>query len=149
MQERMKNPAQVIPGALTAILDLSKAAQKGGVDPLTLELVHMRASQINGCSGCIAFGLKSAREHGESNDRLIALSAWREMPCFDDAERAALDLTEAATRLADGAGVPDAVWNEAARHYTEEQLASIVLTIGITNLFNRLNVTTRQIPIDF
>ncbi|MFG2006326.1 carboxymuconolactone decarboxylase family protein [Spirillospora sp. NPDC048911] len=146
MQARMKNPAMVLPGAMTAIQDLYKATYTGGVPQTTLELLHLRASQINGCSACVDAGAKSARKAGETDERLFAVAAWRESPYFSDAERAALALAESATRLADDLnGVPDEIWDAAAAHYTEEQLAAIVLMIGITNLFNRLNATTRQV----
>ncbi|MFF4698286.1 carboxymuconolactone decarboxylase family protein [Streptomyces chattanoogensis] len=146
MQARMKNPAAVIPDAMPAILDLVKAAQQGGVPEKTLELVHLRASQINGCSYCVVGGALKAKKHGESDERLHAVAAWREAPYFTEAERAALALAEAATRLADRPdAVPDAVWEEAAWHYDEKQLAALTLMIGATNLFNRLNVTTQQV----
>jgi len=142
----MKNAALILPEAMPAILAVVKAARSGGVPETTLELIHLRASQINGCSACVDGGVRSARKAGEKDERLHTVAAWREAPWFTDAERAALALTEAATRLADRADpVPDAVWEEAARHFDERALASIVLTIGVTNLFNRLNVTTRQI----
>lgn len=144
-QTRMPNPAVIIPEAMTPILNLLKAAKSGGVPDKTLELVHLRASQINGCSFCVDGGARSARKNGETEERLFAVAAWREAPYFTDAERAALALTEAATRLSDRAdAVPDEIWNEAARHYGDKQLASLLLMIGITNLFNRLNAATRQ-----
>ncbi|MFE6133827.1 carboxymuconolactone decarboxylase family protein [Streptomyces sp. NPDC056437] len=145
MQARMKNPAQVIPSALAALLDLLGAAQQGGVPQTTLDLVHQRASQINGCSYCVVGGAASAKKNGETDERLHAVAAWREAPFFTDDERAALALTEAVTRLSDTSdAVPDAIWDAAADHFDEKQLASIILMIGVTNLFNRLNVTTRQ-----
>jgi AhpD family alkylhydroperoxidase len=111
----------------------------------TLALVHLRASQINGCSPCVLAGSTSARAAGESEERLFAVAAWRETPYFTPAERAALALTEAVTRLSDRTDpVPDALWAEAAGHYDEKGLAALVLTIAITNLFNRLNISTRQ-----
>jgi AhpD family alkylhydroperoxidase len=141
----MKNPALEL-GAMEPIQGLFKAVYTGGVDPATLELVHLRASQVNGCSACVDSGTKSARKAGETDERLAVVVAWREAPYFTDAERAALALTEAATRLADRPDpVPDEVWSTAAAHYDEKQLAAIVLMIGITNLFNRLNATTRQV----
>src|SRR5262249_58065928 len=89
----------------------------------------------------------SAKQKGETDERLFAVAAWREVPYFSDAERAALALTEAATRLADRADpVPDSIWEEATRHYDEKQLAAIILMIATTNLFNRLNATTKQVP---
>ncbi|MEU5547609.1 carboxymuconolactone decarboxylase family protein [Streptomyces sioyaensis] len=145
MNARMKNPAVVLPEAMQPLLDVVKATRQGGVPEATLELVHLRASQINGCSFCVDGGVKSARKNGVSDERLFAVAAWREAPYFSDAERAALALTEAATRLADSADpVPDAVWDEAADHFDERQLAAIILTVGVTNLFNRLNATTKQ-----
>lgn len=146
MQARMKNPAAVLPEALPAILNLLKAAKKGGVPEATLELVHLRASQINGCSFCVDGGVRSARKAGESDERLFAVAAWREAPFFTDAERAALALAESTTRLADRSDpVPDEILDEAADHYDEQQLAALILWIGVTNLFNRLNATTRQV----
>ncbi|MGW7363274.1 carboxymuconolactone decarboxylase family protein [Streptomyces sp. NPDC054841] len=146
MQARMNNPATVIPTAMPAILDLLKATRKGGVPETTLELVHLRASQINGCSYCVVGGVNSARKAGLTEEQLASVAAWREAPYFSDAERAALALTEAATRLSDRSDpVPDAVWDDAADHYDEQQLAAIILMIGTTNLFNRLNATTRQV----
>jgi len=141
----MKNPAMVL-GAMDPIQALFKSIHGGGVEPATLELVHLRASQINGCSACVDSGAKSARKAGETDERLAAVAAWREAPYFTDAERAALALAEAATRLADRTDpVPDEIWHAAADHYDEKQLAAIVLMIALTNLFNRLNATTRQI----
>ncbi|MFF4185810.1 carboxymuconolactone decarboxylase family protein [Streptomyces sp. NPDC001691] len=146
MQARMTNPAQVLPGAMQSILDLLNAAKEGGVPESTLELVHLRASQINGCAPCVYGGMASARKHGVSEDQLSTVVAWREAPYFSDAERAALALAEAATRIADRAdAVPDEIWDEAARHYDEKGLASLVLMVAVTNLFNRLNATTRQV----
>jgi AhpD family alkylhydroperoxidase len=146
MQARMKNPAMVLPDAMQAIGGLLKATGKGGVPQATLELVHLRASQINGCSACVDSGARAARKAGENDERLFAVAAWREAPFFTDAERAALALAEAATRLSDRADpVPGEIWDEAARHYDEQALAALVLMIGVTNLFNRLNVTTRQV----
>ncbi|MDI3286604.1 carboxymuconolactone decarboxylase family protein [Polyangium sp. 15x6] len=142
----MKNPAQILPEALPALLNVLKATKKGGVPERTLELVHLRASQINGCSFCVDGGARNAKKAGESDERLFAVAAWREAPYFTDAERAALALTEAATRLSDRADpVPDEIWNEAAKHYDEQGLAALILMIGLTNLFNRLNATTRQV----
>jgi AhpD family alkylhydroperoxidase len=144
MQVRMKNPAEILPDAMKALQALAPLAYKGGVPPQTLGLVHLRASQINGCSYCVDGGIKHAKKAGETDERLFAVSAWREAPYFTDAERAALALSEAMTRLSDTDGVPDAVWDEAATHYDEKALAALVLWIGTTNLYNRINVTTRQ-----
>ena len=146
MQARMENPATLLPGALPAILDLAKATKQGGVPESTLELVHLRASQINGCSACVYGGIHAARKAGESDDRLFSVSAWYESPFFTEAERAALALTEAVTRISDRYDpVPDEIWNEAARHYNEQQLSALILTIGMTNLFNRVNASIKQV----
>lgn len=146
MQARMKNPAAVVPGAMQAIQALMTAVQKAGTPPEVLELVHLRASQINGCSACVDGGVKHAKQSGESDERLFAIAAWREAPYFSEAERAALALAEVMTRLADSADpVPDAVWASAAKHHDERALAGLVLAIAVTNLFNRMNVATRQI----
>src|SRR2546426_2826014 len=146
MQTRMSNPATLLPDANTGIQTLLKATRKGGVPEKTLELVHLRASQINGCSFCVDYGARSAKKAGETDERLFAVAAWRETPYFTDAERAALALTEAVTRLADRADpVPDEIWDEAARHYEEEALAGLLLAITNINVWNRLNVATRQV----
>ena len=146
MQARMKNPALILSDAMPAIQTLYKAIYKGGVPRATLELVHLRASQINGCSACVDSGARQAKKAGETDERLFAVAAWRETPYFTDAERSALALAEAATRLSDRADpVPDEIWDEAARHYDERGLAALVLMIATTNLFNRLNATTRQV----
>ncbi|MEU8527457.1 MULTISPECIES: carboxymuconolactone decarboxylase family protein [Streptomyces] len=142
---RMTNPAYVLPGVGQAVQGLIEAARQGGVPQETLELVHLRASQINGCGFCVDYGVKSARKAEVSDEKLFAVAAWREAPYFTEEERAALALAEYATRLADTPdAVPDAVWDAAADHYDEKQLASIVLMIAVTNFFNRLNVTIRQ-----
>jgi AhpD family alkylhydroperoxidase len=146
MKARMKNPAMIVPDAMQAIQALNAAIQKGGVPPTTLSLVHLRASQINGCSACVDSGARGAKKAGETDERLFAVAAWRDAPHFDEAERAALALAEAVTRLSDRADpVPDVIWAEAARHYDEPALAALVLSIATTNFFNRLNVATRQV----
>jgi AhpD family alkylhydroperoxidase len=145
MKARMKNPAMIL-GAFGPAQALGQAGYTGGADPAILRLVHLRASQINGCSSCLDSGAKTALEAGETAERLTAVAAWREAPYFSDPERAALALAEAATRLADRPDpVPDEIWDAAAAHFDEKQLAAIVLTIAVTNLYNRLNVTTRQV----
>ncbi|HLY30964.1 MAG TPA: carboxymuconolactone decarboxylase family protein [Ktedonobacterales bacterium] len=145
-QPRMSNPATLLPDATKGIQTLIMATRQGGVPLKTLELVHLRASQINGCSFCVVSGARSAKKGDETDERLFAVAAWREAPYFTDAERAALALTEAVTRLADRPDpVPDAIWDEATKYYDEKGLAAIILWIATTNLFNRLNATTRQL----
>jgi AhpD family alkylhydroperoxidase len=143
----MSNPATIIPDALQDLLALHESTKQGGVPQPTLELAHLRASQINGCSACVDIGTRSAKKAGETDQRLHAVAVWRESPCFNDAERAALALTEAVTRLSDQSDpVPDAIWEEATRHYNEQELAALILSIATTNAFNRINVTIRQMP---
>ncbi|HEY0817066.1 MAG TPA: carboxymuconolactone decarboxylase family protein [Pseudonocardia sp.] len=145
MSARMKNPAMVLADVVPAVGQLNKAIHSGGVPRETLELVHLRASQINGCGFCVDLGGRAATKAGETPERLWSVVAWREAPYFTDAERAALALTEAATRLADRSdAVPDAVWDEAADHYDEKGLAAIILMIALTNFYNRINVTVRE-----
>ena len=143
---RIKNPAALLPGAMEGIQGVIGAAHKGGAPQDILHLVHLRVSQINGCAPCIDGGAKHARQAGVSDEKLFGVAAWREMPYFSPAERSALALAEAMTRLADRPEpVPDDVWDEAAKHYDQRALAGLVLWIGTTNLFNRVNVATRQI----
>jgi AhpD family alkylhydroperoxidase len=146
MQSRMSNPAFVVPDAMQALQALGKAVQEGGVPPKTLELMNLRASQINGCGVCAVQHPRIARKLGETDERIFAVTAWREAPYFTDAERAALALTEAVTRLSDRAEpVPDEIWDEAAQQYDEQALATLVIAIANINVWNRLNVTTRQV----
>ena len=141
---RMTNPAFAVPGAMDALHAVSKAVSRARL-PIDSELVHLRASQINGCSVCVDMHAKAARKAGESEERLFAVAAWRDTPYFSDAERAALALTEELTRLADRAdAVPDAIWDAAAEHFDETQLGALVLDIATINVWNRLNVATRQ-----
>jgi AhpD family alkylhydroperoxidase len=144
MEPRIKNPA-MMPGALEALHALHQTTQKTGVPRTTFELMNMRASQINGCSVCVDIHWRALRKLGEKDERIFAISAWREAPYYSEAERAALALTEATSRLGDRADpVPDEIWKDAARHYDEPQLAALVMSIGLINLFNRLNAATRQ-----
>jgi AhpD family alkylhydroperoxidase len=142
----MTNPAMSLPGAMEALMTLGKSMAQCGVPRATLELMNMRASQINGCSVCLDMHSRTLKKVGEKDERIFALAAWREAPYYSDAERAALALTEAATRLNDRADpVPDEIWKEAARHYDESALGALVMAIGLINLWNRLNAATRQV----
>lgn len=146
MKARITNPATSIPGAMQAALALSDAVARTGLPARTRELVSLRASQINGCSVCVEMHAGGLQRAGEPVEHLFAVGAWRDSPYFSDAERAALALTEAATRLADRSDpVPDDVWDEAARHYSEKELAGLVLAIALINTWNRFNVATRQV----
>ncbi len=146
LQARMGNPAFVVPDAMAALQALGKAVQQGGVPAKTLELINLRASQINGCGVCAVQHPRMAKKLGETDERLYAVAAWRDAPYFDDAERAALALTEAVTRLSDQADpVPDGIWEEAVRHYDEQALGALVMAIASINVWNRINVATRQV----
>jgi AhpD family alkylhydroperoxidase len=146
MESRIANPAQLL-DANKAIGELYKSVYNGGVSPAVLELVHLRASQINGCSPCVDSGVKGMRKQGESEERIALVGAWREAPYYTEEERAALELAEEATRMADkpGPAVTDATWDAAAQFFDDKQLAAIVMMVAVTNLFNRLNGPTRQI----
>src|SRR5580698_704334 len=146
MQPRMTQPAVLVPEAMDALQSLGAAIETLGVPEATVRLVNLRASQINGCGVCIYGDVIVAKKEGESDERLFGVSAWRDAPWYDDAERAALALTEALTRVADREDpVPDAVWEEAARHYDERQLAGLVVQIASINVWNRLNIATGQV----
>lgn len=145
MQARMKNPALVLPDAMQALFALNKATEKDGLPYVTTKLVHLRASQINGCSVCVDMHSRELKKADQKDERIFAVAAWRDTPYFTDAERAALALTEAVTRLSDKADpVPDDVYNEAARHYDETALAALIVSIGLINIWNRFNATVRQ-----
>jgi AhpD family alkylhydroperoxidase len=146
LQPRMQHPAMIVPEAMAALQAVGAAVGQGDVSDSTIELVNIRASQINGCGVCLVGHVRGAKKRGETDDRLAAVAGWRDAPFFTEAERAALALTEAVTRLSDRSEpVPDAVWDEAARQYDEGQLATLVLAIANINVWNRLNVATRQV----
>lgn len=146
MQARMTNPAMVLPGAVPALQEVGRTTENTGLPTRTVHLVHLRASQINGCGVCVDMHPKLAMKDGETVERLLAVAAWRESPYFTDAERAALALTESVTRLADRPDpVPDDVWDDAADHYDEQQLAALIMQISLINVWNRLNATVKQV----
>ena len=146
MQARMSHPAMVVPDAMAALQAVGASVGKSGLSPLTIELVNLRVSQINGCATCLEGHAHSARQLGETDERLFVVAGWRDAPYFTDAERAAFALAEAMTRLSDRPEpVPDAIWDEVVRNYDELQRAALVLTIANINLWNRLNIATRQL----
>ncbi|MGH9091741.1 MAG: carboxymuconolactone decarboxylase family protein [Acidimicrobiales bacterium] len=150
MQPRMTNPALSVPGALEALQGFSKAArdaaEASGLPRSIIDLVELRASQINGCAVCLDMHARGARKAGETDERMATVAAWREAPYFTDPERAALALAEAGTRLADRPQpVPDEVFAEAAAHFGEQALAALVCVIAGINTWNRLNVVTGQV----
>jgi AhpD family alkylhydroperoxidase len=136
---------QLAPKAYAAMSRLSLEARAPGLEPALLELVKLRASQINGCAFCLDMHAKDAIAGGEAETRLHLLPAWREASCYSDRERAALELTEAVTRLADD-GVPDDVWGRAAELFTAEELAGVVWAATVINAWNRVAISTRMEP---
>ena len=147
MQARMNNIATVFPEIIGTLTSLNHIADKAGLSPKVLGLVHLRASQVNGCSVCVDMHWQYSRNNADdTEERLFAVAAWRDAPFFTDAERAALALAESVTRLSDRTDpVPDAIWNDAAKHYDEKGLAGLLIAIATINVWNRLNVATRQI----
>ena len=145
LKARMTNVVMSVPGFMDAMTALHACAEKSGLSSQLLEMVALRASQINGCSVCVDMHTRRLRKAGEPEERVFTVAAWREAPYFTDAERAALALTESATRISDSQDpVPDAVWNEAAKYYEEPKLAGLLIAISGINVWNRLNVATRQ-----
>ncbi|NUS73558.1 MAG: carboxymuconolactone decarboxylase family protein [Corynebacteriales bacterium] len=143
--ERMPNPAVLIPDAMQALMAVNKAVAGAGVSGTVLALTHLRVSQINGCAPCVAGGAQHALKQGATADQVHSVAAWRETPWFSDEERAALELSEAVTRLADRSDpVPDQVWDVAAKYFDQRELAALLLNIAMANAFNRLNAPTRQ-----
>lgn len=144
MQARMKNPVELLPEAMKALLALDASSEQ--LPYVTRKLVHLRASQINGCSVCVDMHARELKKAGEPDRRIFAVAAWRDAPWFTDAERAALGLTEAVTRIADRSDpVPDDVWAEAARHHDAPTLAALLVQIALINVWNRFNVPVRQV----
>jgi alkylhydroperoxidase family enzyme len=140
MPPRMMNPAMVVPGAVEALRDLGAAADTSSVPLRIIGLVQLRASQINGW-----VNPPFVRKPGESDERLFSVAAWRDAPYFSDAERAALALAEAVTRLDDRSDpVPDDVWDAAAAHFDEEGLSALIVAIANINAWSRINIATRQ-----
>jgi AhpD family alkylhydroperoxidase len=146
MQARMNNPVMVLPDALQALFALNKSVEVKGLSPGLIQMVHLRASQINGCSVCVDMHARALKKEGESDDRIFAVGAWYDAPYFTDAERAALALTEAVTRVNDRSDpVPDEIFAEATKHFDEKAMAALLLSIGIINIWNRLNIAVRQV----
>ena len=135
----------VLPEATRALRELDRVAGSSGLDPRLLELVRMRASQLNKCAYCLDMHSKDARAEGETEQRLYALSAWEETPFFTDRERAALALTEAITLVREG-HVPDAVYERAKKRFSEEELVNLTMAIITINGWNRLAITFRMVP---
>ncbi len=150
MEPRMTHPAMTVPGAMESLIAFSTSPKRSGVPQSTLDLTHLRASQINGCSVCVELHSRDLKKAGEPDERIFSVAAWREAPYYTDAERAALALTEAVTRLSDRPDpVPDDVWDDAVRHYDESDLAALLISIAAINVWNRLNAATKQVAGSF
>jgi AhpD family alkylhydroperoxidase len=140
------NLAKADAKAMEAMLGLEKYIAQSGLDKKIYELIKTRASQMNGCAYCINMHVRDALQQGETTQRLFLLDAWRETTLFTDKERATLALTEAMTFITNGY-VPDDVYNEAAKHLTEKELAAVIMTIVTINAWNRISITLRT-PLD-
>lgn len=144
-ERRMTNPAQILPDALKGIGHLLAAVDKSGLPASTAELVGLRTSQVNGCAACLEGHAVTGKKHGLTDSQIVGVAAWRESPFFDGAQKAALALTDALTRLADsGDPVPDELWRDVTKHYDEQQAAGLLVSIATHNLFNRVNIAVRE-----
>ncbi|MCX4981858.1 carboxymuconolactone decarboxylase family protein [Streptomyces sp. NBC_00572] len=153
MQSRMKDPALVPPDALTSSGSFFKSVNQGALSDQLPEIVALRAGQVNGCD-CVHTHVRNLRATGESDERVTAVAAWREAPFFTDAERGALELAEEVTRLADRSpdavsdavpdAVPDKLWERLSAHFDEQQLSALILSIGVTNMFNCRTTGVRE-----
>ena len=148
MKARM-NPFEAAPAVMKELLDFGAKLKGNGLEDRLTQLVLIRASQLNGCAYCVDMHSSEAKAQGESDARLHAVAVWREAPFFDERERAALELTEAVTRLSDGHGVPDDVWQQAAKHFDEHELAQLLMMITTINAWNRISVATRKVPASY
>ncbi|WP_106403080.1 carboxymuconolactone decarboxylase family protein [Actinocorallia populi] len=146
MQARMTNPAFVLPDGMKGIGAIFKAVNAGGISHELQEIVGLRISQINGCSACVHAHHANLVKADQSGERIATVAAWREAPFFDDSERAALALAEAVTRLADRSdeAVDDQLWDQVTDHFDEKQIAALIMLIGVTNMFNRLNASIKE-----
>jgi len=144
------NSSGILPKFAKHLNSAAAAIPKGTLPAATMNLMLTRASQINGCSVCVDMHTKDAEHAGETSVRLNLVAAWRDTKVFTDAERAALELTEQGTRIADAAGgVTDEAWANAAKYYDTDQLAALVCTIAVINAYNRLNVVSQNLGGDY
>jgi AhpD family alkylhydroperoxidase len=144
MTPRVENPYDHAPAAIKAMLAVETSLRTGGLERSLIDLVKLRASQINGCAYCIGLHTTEARRHGESEMRIVLLNAWREAALYSPRERAALAWTEALTRLSE-AGAPDALYADLRTSFTEAEQVQLTLQIGAINLWNRLQVGLRGV----
>jgi AhpD family alkylhydroperoxidase len=139
------NYAKAAPGAYKAMLGLEQYLRECGLEEALLHLIKLRTSQINGCAYCLDMHWKDLRAIGENEQRLYSLDAWRECPFYTDRERAALQWAEAVTLITDG-HVPDEVYEEVRRHFSEKELADLTLAVATINAWNRLSISARTVP---
>ncbi|WP_036746637.1 carboxymuconolactone decarboxylase family protein [Paenibacillus sp. UNC451MF] len=139
------NYTKVRPESLQTLLKLEGYVKKSGLDHNLLELIKIRASQINGCAYCLDMHTKDARAMGETDQRLYMLNAWREAPFYTEAERAAIALTEAVTKISD-AGVPQELYDQVRKHFDESQFVNLIMAINAINCWNRMAISTGMVP---
>lgn len=145
MQPRIGTYRKLAPGPMQAMAQFERYVHECGLEPKLIELIKVRASQINGCAYCLDMHTKDARAIGESEQRLYALNAWRETPFFSEQERAALAWTEAVTLVADGQ-VPDEVYEQVCQHFTEQEVVDLTVAIVAINSWNRFAISFRFVP---
>jgi len=145
VKARIENYAKLGANFFRTLYQLQQEVDKSGIDPKFLDLIKIRASQINGCAYCIDMHTIDARAHGETEQRIYALNAWREGPFFDDRERAVLEFTEAVTRVSE-THVPDEVFDEVRQHFSEQEILSLTIAVATINTWNRLAITVRAQP---
>ncbi|MGD8191334.1 carboxymuconolactone decarboxylase family protein [Brevibacillus ginsengisoli] len=140
MHYRQSNPE-----AYQAMLKLESFIKESGIDPITYELIKIRASQINGCAFCLDMHTRDLRKMGETEQRIYLLSAWRDAPFYSEAERAVLELTEAVTRISE-AGVPQELYDRVRLHFDERQFTTLIMAINVINCWNRIAISTGMFP---
>ncbi len=143
MNPRM-NYNQHSPELIKKLFELSQLSAQGTLEQSLSDLVHIRASQLNGCAFCLDMHMKEAKIHGERELRLFHITVWRESPLFSDKERAALEWTEAVTKLA--APIPDSLYEQVRLHLSEKEMSDLTFAIGVINFWNRLNISSPTIP---
>ena len=145
MKPRIENYARLAPAQSRALYQLQQEVDKSGIDQKLLDLIKIRASQVNGCAFCIDMHTIDARAHGETEQRIYALNAWREGPFFDDRERAVLEFTESVTRVSE-THVPDGVMDEMRKYFTDAEIVNLTWAVVTINAWNRLAITFRAQP---
>lgn len=145
MKARIENYPKLAPSLYRTLFQIQQEVNKSGLDEKLLDLIKIRASQVNGCAFCIDMHTIDARAHGETEQRIYALNAWREVPFFDERERAVLEFTEAVTRVSE-THVPDDVYESVRQHFSEQEVVNLTWAIVTINSWNRLAITFRAQP---